>query len=68
MTLNTAQIPLVARHLEVYEPCDDSFALVNMEIENGILDDNCSLYFLPRLASSHLLIGRRIVHATVADV
>jgi hypothetical protein len=51
MTLNTAQIPLVARHLEVYEPCDDSFALVNMEIENGILDDNCSLYFLPRLAT-----------------
>jgi hypothetical protein len=28
-TLNTAQILLVASHPDVYEPCDDSFALID---------------------------------------
>ncbi|RLN41511.1 hemK methyltransferase family member 2 [Panicum miliaceum] len=44
-TLNTAQIPLVASHPEVYEPCDDSFALVD-----ALLSDKAQLLALqPRL-------------------
>ncbi|OEL25020.1 HemK methyltransferase family member 2 [Dichanthelium oligosanthes] len=44
-TLNTAQIPLVASHPEVYEPCDDSFALVD-----ALLSDKAQLLTLkPRL-------------------
>ncbi|XP_047071678.1 methyltransferase N6AMT1 [Lolium rigidum] len=40
-TLNTAQIPLVASHPEVYEPCDDSFALVD-----ALLSDKTQLLTL----------------------
>jgi release factor glutamine methyltransferase len=40
-TLNTAQIPLVASHPEVYEPCDDSFALVD-----ALLSDKAQLLAL----------------------
>ncbi|TVU27103.1 hypothetical protein EJB05_29682 [Eragrostis curvula] len=44
-TLNTAQIPLVASHPQVYEPCDDSFALVD-----ALLSDKAQLLTLqPRL-------------------
>ncbi|XP_066365137.1 uncharacterized protein [Miscanthus floridulus] len=44
-TLNTAQIPLVASHPDVYEPCDDSFALVD-----ALLSDKAQLLTLqPRL-------------------
>ncbi|KAM3261813.1 hypothetical protein ACQJBY_052479 [Aegilops geniculata] len=40
-TLNTAQIQLVAGHPEVYEPCDDSFALVD-----ALLSDKAQLLTL----------------------
>ncbi|KAI4986197.1 hypothetical protein ZWY2020_018827 [Hordeum vulgare] len=40
-TLNTAQIQLVASHPEVYEPCDDSFALVD-----ALLSDKAQLLTL----------------------
>ncbi|AQK95827.1 S-adenosyl-L-methionine-dependent methyltransferase superfamily protein [Zea mays] len=44
-TLNTTQIPLVASHPDVYEPCDDSFALVD-----ALLSDKAQLLTLqPRL-------------------
>ncbi|KAL5210697.1 hypothetical protein ABZP36_006320 [Zizania latifolia] len=44
-TLNTAQIQLVASHPEVYEPCDDSFVLVD-----ALLSDKAQLLTLkPRL-------------------
>lgn len=36
MTLRTAQIRLVSSHPEVYEPCDDSFALVDALLADRI--------------------------------
>uniref|UniRef100_A0A804NUM7 PIPK domain-containing protein n=1 Tax=Zea mays TaxID=4577 RepID=A0A804NUM7_MAIZE len=45
VTLITAQIPLVASHPDVHEPCDDSFALVD-----ALLSDKAQLLTLqPRL-------------------
>lgn len=34
MAFKTAQIQLVSSHPEVYEPCDDSFALVDALISD----------------------------------
>ncbi|XP_018835674.1 methyltransferase N6AMT1-like isoform X2 [Juglans regia] len=78
MSFKMAQISLVSRHREVYEPCDDSFALVDALLadRNNLLEHHPTLcmevgcgsgYIITSLA---LMLGQKAagVHYIATDV